>query len=99
MAQLLDQDTSTQVHQDDGANGPTGIKAGKPTRAKGAKAIKPPSARRPLKLSLPVEVIGKLQLHAIQEGVSVSALVSRLAREHCNEWTIHRSPTRTNAEA
>jgi hypothetical protein len=99
MGQMTDQDTSTQGHQDDGAKGQVGVKTKQPTRAKGAKAIKTPLSRRPLKLSLPLEVIGKLQLHAIQEGVSVSGLVSRLAREHCNEWTIHRSPTRTTQEA
>ena len=88
------QDNGTQGHQDNGAIAQT---TGKATRAKGTKvqkASKVSLGRRPLKLSLPVEVIGKLQLHAIQEGLSVSGLVSRLAREHCNEWTIHRTPTR-----
>lgn len=65
------------------------------TRAKGQRASKTTGARRPLKLSLPVEVIGKLQLHAIQEGLSASGLVAKLIREHCNEWVIHRSPERS----
>jgi hypothetical protein len=83
-----------QAHETPGAIDQHASKASRIKGAKAPKASKPQSARRPLKLSLPLDVIGKLQLHAIQEGISVSALVSRLAREHCNEWTIHRTPTR-----
>lgn len=86
----------------EGLNGPVGNGAEvrtvlRATRSKGSKVAKAPKAkpdRRPLKLSLSVEVIAKLQLHAMQEGVSVSALVATLAREHLNAWTIHRTPVR-----
>lgn len=69
----------------------------KPSRSpRGAKTPKAKPSKRPLKLSLPVDVIAKLQLHALQEGVSVSGLVSRLSRDHLNEWTIHRTPSRSS---
>ncbi len=94
MDQKDDSGEGVQVHQDNGAIGQLAIKSGRGKGAKAPKVGKPQSARRPLKLSLPVDVIGKLQLHAIQEGISVSALVSRLAREGCTEWVVHKAPTR-----
>lgn len=96
MEQQGDSALKPEGHEAAGSMRPTATRS---TRAKSPKPSKTPPGRRPLKLSLPVEVIGKLQLHAIQEGISVSALVSRLAREHCNEWTIHRTPSRASAEA
>ena len=89
------QSDGSPAQPDNGADEQATTRTTRASKAKGPKATKAPATRRPIKLSLPVESIAKLQLHAIQEGISVSALVAKLAREHCNEWTIHRTPTRS----
>jgi hypothetical protein len=65
-------------------------KAKAPRKAKGKAAVEP-KGKRSLNLSLPVEDYERLAIHALRENITISDLVSRLARDHCRDYHITRT--------
>jgi len=61
-------------------------------KSKRAKAEKPPTGKRPLKLSVTLEAHEKLALHALKSGQTISEVVESLASDHLNQWVIHAKP-------
>jgi hypothetical protein len=65
--------------------------------SKRSHAPKPVSAKRPLKLSLNVDVYERLAIHSLRRGQTISDVVADLAVKHLNEWILHAKPGRSEA--
>jgi hypothetical protein len=72
----------------------TAMRPGPPkgTRPGRTKALKPTPAKRALKLSLEIEVVERLAIHALRRDQTVSEVVADLAVKHLNEWVLHAKP-------
>lgn len=68
-----------------------------PRKAKGKAAVEP-KGKRSLNLSLPVEDYERLAIHALREDITISELVSRLARENCRDYHITRTARASDNE-
>lgn len=63
--------------------------------------VKPADAargKRSLNLSLPYEDYERLAIHSLKEDITISELVSRLAREHLRDYHLARTPSRTDGQ-
>jgi hypothetical protein len=67
----------------------------KPARKSKPKPAVDSKGKRSLNLSLPQEDYERLAIHAMRLDIHISELVSRLAREHCREFHITRTATRS----
>jgi hypothetical protein len=73
------------------------VDEGKP---KGRKAAKPKSperanGKRSLNLSIPTEDHERLAIHALRRNLTISEIVSQLARDHLREYHITTTPQRS----
>jgi hypothetical protein len=48
--------------------------------------------KRPLKLSLDVEIHERLAIHALRRNQTISEVVTDLATKHLNDWILHAKP-------
>ncbi len=69
---------------------------GKSRRAKTAKPKSPERAngKRSLNLSIPTEDYERLAVHGLRRNLTISEIVSQLAREHLREYHITTTPQR-----
>lgn len=70
----------------------------KPARTRKAKSTVTPTGKRSLNLSIPIEDHERLAIHAMRSNMTISDLVCKLAREHCREWHLTRTPSRSGAD-
>jgi len=68
-------------------------------KSRGRKASKPKSSerangKRSLNLSLPTEDYERLAVHGLRRNLTISEIVSQLAREHLREYHITTTPKR-----
>jgi hypothetical protein len=68
----------------------------KPAKARKSKLADKATRKRSLNLSLLMEDYTRLATHALMHDITISDLVSKLAREHLREFTVHRNAA-TNA--
>lgn len=67
----------------------------KPARKGKAKPVDRPTGKRSLNLSLPIEDFERLAIHALRADITISELVSQLARAHLREFHITRTATKS----
>ncbi len=82
----------------DPINKPVDDSKPKPAKARKPKLADKGTRKRSLNLSLLMEDYTRLATHALMHDVTISDLVSKLAREHLREFTVHRNAS-TNANA
>ena len=69
----------------------------KPVKRGKTKGTDVAKGKRSLNLSLPFDDYERLAIHALREDITISELVSRLAREHLRDYHISRTGQRSES--